>query len=115
MKALKNVYKRPAFDLPPIECGEYLDHRNGCEYSLRYIPRSAKHTGKFGLYFHDKDAGRILIAVFTPGNPDPEHLLKDYPIPLLSILDQLQPACAWCGRDLHGDVNIHPKCKERAK
>ncbi len=63
MRVLKNIPKRLPFRAPPYPCGDYTTP-DGKLYSFRYRPRASKFAGTFGLYVHDKDAGKVLIAAY---------------------------------------------------
>ena len=73
--ALKNKYTvlagygPAAFQLPPIACGDYVHTREfGTEekFYVRRMPRRAKHTGKYGLFYYDPKAHDQLVGVYNP-------------------------------------------------
>jgi hypothetical protein len=122
-------YPKPAaFVFPPIPCGHYTATlRTGEEvhFKFRRMPRVQNHTGRFGVFLKDPDAGDVLISLMYPGGDGFEGVKSQYPAQLLVWMDifrnkvpytTTKTQCSWCGRDLTGAMiegKIHDKCIDK--
>lgn len=105
------------FRIPEIQCGDYVaTGLFGEEYkfAVRRMPRRARYTGSYGLFYDDPDAGDILIAVlrdetFECTAPMHNLTLQNFTGP--KKLELIAARCCWCGRKLlEGQTKIHPNC-----
>lgn len=127
--ALDTGFAPEPFRIPGIQPGDYHIpaghdknrdlHFGHSEFAVRRMPRRANHTGKFGLFYDDEDAGEVLIAVLTPENTW-ECVSKDFETQLYLFTHMEsrvmhQKRCAWCGRKLGDNEDmIHQKCCVKA-
>jgi hypothetical protein len=112
---------------PPIKCGDYTSTVAGemfatYGYSFRRMPRKKNYEGKFGLFWHSKDEGKVLIAVwsFEKGIFERTDKIKEHDLPVNTWRDGshvlTEHACAWCGRKLDDpDADLHPNCEKKTK
>lgn len=116
------------FFLPAVPCGKYrVQAISGAEYvfTFRRIPRAAKHTGKFGLFWKSPDEGTVLIGLYdhvtgkiTRSDKIHEH---DGPFKLFSaeLREPAEWSCAWCGRKVlvtpvdNTMAYIHQQCRKK--
>ena len=94
-----------AFVLPNIPCGTYTSTNmfgETTKFQFRRMPRAAKHTGKFGLFYYDADAGNVLMGVYDPDTGLVEKITKLYPQvwEAWGVATLEGKACAWCGKKL---------------
>lgn len=122
-------YPKPvAFTFPPIPCGHYTATlRTGEEvhFKFRRMPRAQRHTGRFGVFLKDPDAGDVLISLMSPEGDGFEDVKSQYPAQLLVWVDifrnkvpyvMTKTQCAWCSRNLEGariEGKIHDKCLDK--
>lgn len=131
--ALKNTYARLSefgvvpFQFPPMACGDYVVLRpfgGEAEFFVRRMPRRAKYTGRYGLFYYDPDAHEQLIGVWMddkwecvqPGVYQKEYHLFFPPDGAIPARTLKQRRCAWCGRALNiENASVHPtkSCTER--
>ncbi len=117
---MKSVDKFEQFEeeplfLPPFLTGIYcvLDqYMNENKFHFRRMPRAAKYTGRFGLFFYDPDAHWQLIAVWDRLTTSWEKV-SGLPVDVsakLKIFDEpqtheeapklIEHRCAWCGKSM---------------
>jgi len=110
------------FRIPPpsVECGDYITtgiFGESYSFAIRRMPRRARYTGCYGLFYDDPDAGDTLIAVlrgeeFETISPTFDFTYSNFTGPKEKVL--LVKRCCWCGRKLEdGEDKIHPNCRKR--
>ena len=123
-KVLDGVVETAKYVLPLMPCGIYRHTSmfdEVTELTFRYIPRAAKHRGKFGVFAEDPDAGAVLIGLHNPATAEIDRVGTLYPnyweCWLGAVL--VERRCAWCGRKMNDEqheagVKIHPNCRDKA-
>lgn len=121
---LNDFDKPEPFRMPPMPCGVYhvtLPFGTVYEYHIARMPRRAKHKGKYGLFWHSKDEGQVLLAVYDFGKSAFERIDSiaehqaawAYWCERQKVLEVLR--CAWCGRGkMLPDTLLHLKCTSKA-
>lgn len=123
--------------LPPFACGWYEytgEYGDKTVYQFRRMPRAGKHTGKYGLWLKDPDAGMVLIGVVKPAMSGGQVLAPEpgaYQPQFLrfragfsvyytdmneKVLKLIKRACSWCGRELLDATRLchdSPKCQPK--
>ncbi len=108
------------FILPPIACGEYSvtdDFGDAHKFHFRRMPRARRHTGRYGVFYHDADAHWQLVGWVNDEGQFvyPEWQDKRwFPRLGLFLLQKKKleiQRCCWCGRMLTKDDGelIHAK------
>lgn len=119
--------------LPPFPCGwyEYTDtYGEKYTYQFRRMPRAGKHTGKYGLWLKDADAGMVLIAVVKDGVLVPEGRTYNEQFNAFNLTNRQEAytdvdselaltkrTCSWCGRELLDNTRLchdTPKCTPKS-
>ena len=122
-----------AFVVPVYVCGDFLlksDFDEEFEFSFRRMPRKHGYAGKYGLWWHDPDQGKVLLGVYNPAtqmieresNVEEHHLswqIWQKWVETEANGMRTSYACAWCGREVVQDnpvvqTHLHPNCQAKA-